>query len=247
MTLDYNRSRASPSYLQAYPVPPRNRQPPIEPLLAPHPVNNVYEYGLVTSPASPLESTSRSISLLPTGEPGRHRFGKDNYAFVDDDTPMDNPNWYTVEIALPFVSQKTAAESGDWWDEAFELMPTVWTPLFHITHEIALSVTLSYDNDGNEKRFHDRLSMRVPVTMVHTLPPMPAQRELESALPTILNAALLKENSYALPAYSQLYDEEGERKIDYSIPLPLYEPQKVSTTVLDEESEAYTKVDKPTI
>jgi hypothetical protein len=241
----YNRSRASPSYLEAYPVPPRNRQPPIEPLLAPHPVNNVYEYGLATSPANPLESTSRAISLLPPGESGRHQFGKENYAFADDDMPKDNPDWYTVEIALPFVSQMTTADTGSWWDEAFELFPTVWTPLFHITHEITLSVTLSYDNEDDGKRFYDRLTMRVPITMVHTLPPTPSLTESEHTLPVLLNAAALK-NSYALPAYSQLYDEEGERKIDYSIPLPLYEPPKAST-IPNEESDIDTKVVKSTI
>lgn len=33
-----------------------------------------------------------------------------------------------------------------------------------------------------------------------------------------------------LPAYSQLFDSNGDRKIDYSVPLPLYTPQLPPST-----------------
>jgi hypothetical protein len=33
-----------------------------------------------------------------------------------------------------------------------------------------------------------------------------------------------------LPVYSQLYDFNGQRKIDYSTPLPLYSPRSTTET-----------------
>ncbi|KAK2466738.1 hypothetical protein APHAL10511_000996 [Amanita phalloides] len=236
------RSSASASYLEAYPVPPRDRQPPNEPLLTPHPVGNVYEYGLAISPAKPLDASIRAISFLPPGESGRHCFGKDNYAFTDDSVPNDNPDWYTIEVSLPFASQQTIVDASDWCTEPVELLPSMRTPLFQIAHEVTLRVTLSYDDDANRNRFHDRLTMKVPVTMVNVLPPMPSQRELHSVSPSPVPHEASGMNPYPLPAYSQLYDEEGDRKIDYSVPLPLYAPPNIN-----EESETNVKITKPSL
>ncbi|KAF8629994.1 hypothetical protein AX15_003165 [Amanita polypyramis BW_CC] len=240
------RSLPSSSYLETYPVPPKNRQPPNEPLLARHPVGNIYDYGIVTVPSQSLASGSHITSFLPAEEPGRHRFPKYNYSFTDDSAHSDNPDWYTIEIGLPFVSQKTIIESEDWWSGVVELQPSMRTPLFDLTHQVALSVTLSYDGEADQEPPHDRLTMRVPITMVHTLPPVSVQGRLASTLlssPFTMPRTMPPMNPYTLPAYSQLYDKEGERKIDYSIPLPLYEPPNTlsSTILVNEESSTNTK------
>jgi hypothetical protein len=229
-----------------YPVPPKERQPPDEPLLLPHPLGNMYEHGLAVPPLERSESTSRITSFLPPDEPGSYRFAKNNYAFAGDATAKDRPDWYTMEIAMPFVTERTVDDDAlDWLTDKVELQPTVWTPLFHITHEIALSVTLSYDQDGGENRLYDRLSISVPIRLVHALPPSQIQRSplhyTQPSTPAMRAPCL---GSYTLPAYSQLYDEEGERRIDYSIPLPLYEPPS-TTSLVDEESETRVKIIKP--
>ncbi|KAM6500325.1 hypothetical protein JOM56_003339 [Amanita muscaria] len=215
------RSRPSAAYMNTFPVPPKERQPPNEPLLSPHPVNSLYEYGLAIPLAERPESMTRITSFLPPGESGRHCFGKKNYAFGDDTVAKGNPNWYTIEITLPFATEKTASAGQKMWCDKIELQSSVSSPLLHITHEVALSVTLSYDLDDKENRSYDRLSIRVPINLVRALPVVTALPYSDSSVPTLPMSTM---PSYILPAYSQLYDEEGERKIDYSTPLPLYQP-----------------------
>ncbi|KAF8637414.1 hypothetical protein AX17_002909 [Amanita inopinata Kibby_2008] len=253
------RLHASGTYLKTYPLPPNSQQPPNEPLIAPHPISVIYECGFAASSESPADVATRTTSLLPRDETGRSILTGNNYAFAEDAVPCENPNWYTVEITIPFESGKIAGSDIDRdWMDAAELRPSMSTPLFSVSHEVSLSVTCSYDMPGTDaKQVTERLSFKIPIDLVRVLvPPVPAHGNMipPSMLATSSHLQIMPTlpaiPPCILPAYSQLYDRDGERKIDYSIPLPLYEPQdalpSTSTSFLDLSDEG-SQVSKSTL
>jgi len=83
---------------------------------------------------------------------------------------------------------------------------------------------LSYDmRKGAEAK--EKLSFKIPLTFANIAPviPPPSPPRFDSTVETTPFPST--SSSPLLPAYSQLYDCNGERKIDYSVPLPLYTPR----------------------
>lgn len=84
---------------------------------------------------------------------------------------------------------------------------------------------LSYDEPtGTEAK--EKLTFKIPLTFANVAPVIPPP----SSPVFLLNDSTVEipspsSSSSPLPAYSQLYDRNGERKIDYSVPLPLYTPR----------------------
>ncbi|PFH54147.1 hypothetical protein AMATHDRAFT_437 [Amanita thiersii Skay4041] len=240
------RCRPSNTYLAMYPVPPKNRQPPNEPLLEPNPISDIYECGFASMGGSSSDVDARTVSFLPPDESGKYQFSKGNYVFADDATPREVPTWYTMEITVPFITQKAAnvKDTQEWLDAA--LLPSITTPLYNITHEVAFSITCSYDVPGTEgESLNECFVFRIPIFMVHAPPTMPIPRCLTPppslcASRMMSDASSVPVSSQTLPPYSQLYDYNGERKIDYSIPLPLYEPSHgmPSSSLIDLEADA---------
>ncbi|KAF8954604.1 hypothetical protein BDZ97DRAFT_1676423 [Flammula alnicola] len=229
------RYRPSSAFLSRFPLPPKDMQPPNRPLRDPHPISSIYDVGLYVS-SSNSESVCRTFSLLPAEESGQYKLAADNYVFSGDAVPGGTQSWYTMDTTVPFV-RRTA--SGSWgkydseeveheglqWAGAKALRPSGNSPLYSALHELAVSLTCTYDLEGQGGRVaREKLSFKVPVTFARV-----AHRAAAAARATAASA----ESATALvnlPVYSQLYDSNGERRIDYSTPLPLYTPRSDAIT-----------------
>jgi hypothetical protein len=225
-------------------------QPPHAPLLNPHPLSAIYEVGLFVSPIR-SESVCRTFSLLPPEESGTYTLPGENYAFVNDVPTYSNApqTWYTMDTSVPFAHSAGGAERWGKYDDAEtefqglqwagekELRPSTSSPLYSALHELVVSLTCTYDLEGKGgKVAREKLSFKVPVTFARVAP------RLGEAAESLTSAAL--------PVYSQLYDANGERRIDYSTPLPLYTPRMEkegdeSDALLDDEDEVIPAISSP--
>lgn len=179
------------------------------------------------------ESVSRTFSLLPPDESGMYRLAEDNYVFSNDAAPRPEgapQTWYTMDTSIPFVQSTGGAEcwgkydtdevefQGLQWAGLKDLRPSTGSPLYSVVHELSVSLTCTYDLEPpSGKVAREKLGFKVPVTFARVAPRIQAAAAGD-ALP--------------LPVYSQLYDINGERKIDYSTPLPLYTPKLESEPLL---------------
>ncbi|KAF9484654.1 hypothetical protein BDN70DRAFT_797148 [Pholiota conissans] len=233
------RYRPSSSYLARYPLPSKRLQPPNTPLRNPHPLSSIYDVGLYVSP-SHSESVCRTFSLLPPEESGLYTLAPENYVFTYDAASATGASqtWYTMDTSVPFVHSAGGIERWGGHDEAEveyqglqwagekELRPSTSSPLYSALHELAVSLTCTYDLEGKGgKVATEKLSFKVPVTFARVAPRL--GEEEDSSTSSVV--------STALPVYSQLYDANGERRIDYSTPLPVYTPRKEKP---ESESEA---------
>ena len=174
------------------------------------------------------ESSSRTFSIMPSNESGNFKLEEDNYIFKDD-RKEEIPTWYTINTALPFDKGSNAGFEADGivpWSDGVGLRPSTCGPLLSVHHQVAVSLTISYDLElGGVAK--EKLNFKIPVTFANVAPVNPSR----SPPPFLGLAANNSEASSTpstptpLPAYSQLYDQNGERKIDYSVPLPLYTPK----------------------
>lgn len=226
-------------------------QPPNVPLLDAHPASYIYDVGLFT-PDQPSECAGRMFSLLPAEESGKYALDDQNYVFASDATPGVLQTWYTMDMTLPFVQHST----GRWgkydsleaehealeWAGPKELRPTSTSPLYSVTHEVSISLTCTYDLKGKDGPVaRERLSFKVPLTFGKVAPRLVWASVLvdtsENA-PTLI-AAPGPPGAANLPAYTELYDADGERRVDYSTPLPLYTPRSsaasLSTTSVESQ------------
>ncbi|KAF8891216.1 hypothetical protein BD779DRAFT_1610576 [Infundibulicybe gibba] len=233
------RAIPSSSYLARYPVPPSIHQPPHEPLRDAHPIASIYDMGLYVSPGR-SNSNARSFSLLPPEETGKYTLSGDNYVFANDAAPIETPTWYTLEAAIPITHCSTIRDKSSDWAGPPVKRPTSSGPLFGIGHELAISLTCTYDIPSSRETASERLSFTVPLRFAEVAPPPPPPRGItpppshdpalvSEALSSSPSLPLLIPYAQSLPAYSSLYDSNGDRKIDYSIPLPLYTPKITST------------------
>ncbi|KIM48768.1 hypothetical protein M413DRAFT_85695 [Hebeloma cylindrosporum] len=239
------RYRPTRAYLSRFPVPAKDLQPPNVPLLEPHPVSFIYDAGLFSSSPS-SECATRTFSLLPAEESGKYKLDDQNYVFAGDATPGALPTWYTMDTTLPFVQRSTsrwakydsdeAEHEALEWAGPKELRPTSSGPLYSVTHEVSISLTCTYDLKGKGGPVvRERLSFKVPLTFGKVAPRLvwaPVLVDSSENAP-ILTPAPGSSGAPNLPAYTELYDADGERRVDYSTPLPLYTPRSstsLSTT-----------------
>lgn len=239
LTIPPLRHKPSTTFLSKYPLPSKDMQPPNLPLLDPHPMSGIYDVGLYVSKQH-SESICRTFTLLPPGESGKYQLADNNYVFAKDAEQGENPTWYTMETRIPFVHlsrAKSDLETEEWAGPAF-IRPSSSSPLFSVSHEISLSLTFSYDVAGSQERVQERLNFRVPLSFGSYLP---ASR----SVPSSPVGGATRDLPLALPSYSQLYDSNGERKIDYSIPLPRYTPKDGSPPTQLEVESSISSIEKP--
>ena len=229
------RHRASPEYVRRYPIPPPSQQPPNQPLKDAHPVSSVFDAGLYIF-TNPEVSVSRSFSLLPPGESTSHMLGDANYPFVNDADYTDPPTWYTIETTLPLLQcQRRDPSKG--WAGSFVVRPSASSPLMSVRHEVSVELVCIYDVPGSEEPAKERLTFYVPVQFARFATTFPQRGSTPPLLPcNIIDTSvtpslspLVPYTHINLPAYSQLFDHNGDRKIDYSVPLPLYTRSAAST------------------
>jgi hypothetical protein len=219
-----SRCRPSPSYIAQYPVPPKEMQPPILPLNDSHPINYIHPEFFS---ANLTETSTRSFSLISDTGTGRFLLDENNYIFKDDRNEVV-PTWYTINVTLPFDNSGTTSFDTDGtfaWTDFVGLRASTCEPLFNVYHELAISLSMRYDLE-NGGAVQEKLSFKVPMTFANVAP----RTASPSANITSVGGSIVVPNgsspsSPSLPAYSQLYHRNGERKIDYSVPLPLYTPK----------------------
>ncbi|EDR07259.1 uncharacterized protein LACBIDRAFT_298980 [Laccaria bicolor S238N-H82] len=220
------RIRPSPAYLTSFPLPPAPMQPPNLPLRDPHPISTLYDLSILhASSSGNAEAITRSFSLLPRGDDGTYKLSSDNYAFIDDFKLSSDatPTWYTMETHVPFAQLSSASvdEEQESWAGEPVIRESAAGALWVVWHDLKVDVTFLYDLDGGEKA-RETLGFSVPLRFGREAP----LRSLDSTT-TPLSPPSLSHLKATLPPYSQLYDSNGDRKIDYSVPLPLYTPPKL--------------------
>ncbi|KAJ3487665.1 hypothetical protein NLJ89_g11689 [Agrocybe chaxingu] len=230
------RYRPSAAYLSRYPLPSKRRQPPNYPLREPHPVSSIYDVGLFVPPKF-SECICRTFSIMPANERGKYKLPNDNYPFAEDAENGPSGSWYTIDTTVPFVQQSPAHADRECieWAGMPDLRPSLTSPLFTVSHEVTIALTCTYDlEDGGVAT--ENLSFRIPLSFARVAPkldPVGLRALLFQGVITGTSSSLqtsqlpnIKEPaSFTLPAYSQLYDSSGERKVDHSMPLPLYTPR----------------------
>ncbi|KAI0797576.1 hypothetical protein C8Q75DRAFT_728852 [Abortiporus biennis] len=230
------RYRSSPSsaYMAAFPVPSRKEQPPNKPLLSPHPVQTVYELGLASLPQT-NHVLSRTFSILSEDVSGRYMLSGDGYIFAQDAASGQETSWFSMKTSVPITGNADDRQGDDSWKYIRRLRETSQSPLFGVSHRMHITLMCTYDlTEGeNPKRAKERLQFSIPLHFVHLAPSSPMSSRSSSPPPSVIVPGStsyvdlpLPSLPYAqsLPAYSQLFDSNGDRKIDYSIPLPLYTP-----------------------
>jgi len=218
------------------PLPRRSQQPPNLPLRSAHPYSAVYDLGLCFHDTT--GAATRSCSLSPSGEYITHSLGGDNYPFVNDIYQSSSAAWYTLEVKVPFINcgpEDACRHDLSDGDGCPTLHPSISSPLATVRHEISIHLSCSYGLPDCDEVAEDVLDFSIPIRFARFSADHHA-RPLQAGLPAgglALPLSSLCEQS--LPAYSQLFDRNGDPKVDYSVPLPLYTPRSCdySTIRLD--------------
>ncbi|KAF7793274.1 hypothetical protein EIP86_004385 [Pleurotus ostreatoroseus] len=229
---EHHRTVPNASYRARYPMPPSSQQPPTKKLLHPHPVHALYQMGM-TAKACEEHVLSRTFSLLPDDVAGQYKVAGDGYIFENEKQAQQT--WFSLSTSVSLASSNPIADSDD-WKYARSKRPTADSPLLNVSHRMYMSLTCTYDvSDGEQATQH--LRFHIPLRFVRIPPFSPLKSR--SLSPSISDVAtepnphassvidLLPPSApyaHILPAYSQLFHSNGDRKIDYSFPLPRYTP-----------------------
>ncbi|KAF7363651.1 hypothetical protein MSAN_01022300 [Mycena sanguinolenta] len=209
------RATDASEYQARFPVPSQECQPPNKPLCRPHHMSDMYTLGLFLAPSHPKKSMRCTTSMLPAGETGVFQLTGDTRIFSND-----------------AVGGRRDVEE---WEGSLKVRPSTTSPLYDVSHSLKLTVRCEYEmSDGSEPAVAD-LAFTLPLTFGRVAPPLPP--------PDILYSMSLVDGVYPpmpsllpyganLPAYSQLFDSRGNRKLD-STPLPLYTPRSSTDSPVD--------------
>lgn len=205
-------------------------------------MQSIYEMGFSPIPL-PRQVLTRSFSLLPEDHSRRFVLAGDGYIFEEESDTTD-VTWYSMNTGIAVAKERETQDEKD-WKQTRVLRASGHSPFFSVQHQITLSLKCTYDlTEGeNPERLTRHLSFKLPIRFVRT-PPMAARSHSPSPSSCSSLVSLADTCSgpstptstcdfppshlpykKSLPAYSQLYDSNGDRKIDYSIPLPLYTPR----------------------
>ncbi|KAK0503524.1 hypothetical protein EDD18DRAFT_1138184 [Armillaria luteobubalina] len=223
------RYRPSAEYRTRFPLPSDSEQPPNVPLRSCHRLGYLYD-GFYSPPINDEASHVRTFSLLPSEENGEYQLGDHNYVFAHN-VPGETPIWYTLQTSIPFVPDPDIKqdESSDFIGAA-SLRPSGSSPLLTFRHEVCISLIVTYDLPDQNQQATETLTFAIPLRFAHVPPPPPPSAH---SSPLILSQSMIIPSAEslpaissaysetALPAYSQLFYSNGDRKPD-SIPLPLY-------------------------
>ena len=171
-------------------------------------------------------STTRSFSLLDPSNSGKYVVSGGGHVFVHDPpvgnarTGSPSENWYVLEASIPLAQQPHEVD----WAGPRTRHISENSPLFSVHHMMHIGLQCAYEHPDGEVVYerlhfslpmqHVRASARVVVSAVDYSETLEGATEHQKSVPY----------SQSLPAYSQLFHANGERKIDYSIALPLYKP-----------------------
>lgn len=199
---------------------------------------------------TPLQIIDRSFSLNPEECSGLYQLSGTGYIFAPvAQATASTCTWYAMEPTIPFARQG-AGQDGQQRDWAGEptLRASGTSPLFAVRHQVHLSMMCTYDVDGDRaKRVIAKLQFVIPIQFVRkraeviSLRPMleisPMHSRCSSSddsgpsstVESPVSSVAPHYYANTLPAYSQLFDANGDRKLDYS--LPVYTPYSPSSSV----------------
>jgi len=248
-------------YLGRFPLPSSSEQPPHKPLLHPNAVKSLFDLGL-TYPQT-THNLVRTFPLAPDDATWRYHVAGDGYIFAEDASeaqsqPRNEINgltWFQMHTKVAFGTTAGDENHSD-WKARCRLRPSGHSPLFAVSHRLHVTLHCTYDlTEGeNSERATEKLTFEIPLRFVRSPPaatstsrpssPAPSSRSpWSSTLTLFAGSTSLPPPSlpYAqtLPAYSQLFDFNGDRKIDYSVPLPLYTPRPVGDVKIDPSSVSF--------
>lgn len=229
-------------------VPPSLQQPPSAPLRDAHPVHTLYDVGLLGTLDSSQSSSTRSFSLLDPSNSGKYVISGGGRVFVHDSPVGDeacspSENWYVLEVGVPLAREPHELD----WAGPRTRHISEDSPLFTVHHVMHVALQCAYEHPDGEivyERLHFSLPMRhVRVHGAVVSSAVDSTQTLEG----VMEQKKSSPYGQSLPAYSQLFHSNGERKIDHSIPLPLYEPPpSVSSSLFDFATDQSGDVRKPT-
>ncbi|KAG2157487.1 hypothetical protein DEU56DRAFT_22471 [Suillus clintonianus] len=224
------RSTTSLDYVARYMVPPRAQQPPCCPLRNAHSVHTLYDVGLLMIPYPSKSSSTRSFSLFDPSNSGTYIISGDGRIFSHDSPEGDattrspSENWYVLETDVPLAQKPYQL---DWAGPRIRRISEN-SPLFTVCHMMHVGLRCVYEQPDGEV-VCERLHFSLPMQLVRVAAPLtsPATDCTVDGPVELQKSASYSQN---LPAYSQLFYSNGERKIDYSTPLPLYEPPQSASS-----------------
>ncbi|KAG8748682.1 hypothetical protein FRC10_000073 [Ceratobasidium sp. 414] len=190
-------------YINTFPVPPQSEQPPHEPLLSPHPWHSLYALGLVVRHDSAVAWTR--YTHLIAGDRVRFKPSLGGLELNDEWAKMDT----TVSID-PTTRKSHPKPKG-----ARQLVPTVFTPYMRVKHEIRVGLSLTYippEGAADRTPIRQMAHATVPLSFTVTSLWSPSGSSSESSSPT--SSQSVSSSAPYLPAYSQLFHDNGERRED---------------------------------
>lgn len=229
------RTKPSNAYLARFSLPPESSQPPNQPLLISHPLHTLFVVGMLGTYVERRAAIERSFSLLPKGESGAYQLAGDGYIFTPDrdlqpEDDRSGPSWYAIDPTVHVSSRGSmASDKGetlrDWAGDCV-FRETGLSPLFTTRHEVRVTLFCTYDIEGDpSNRVAARLRFTVPIlfSRVSKRPPIPEltptlSPRSNSSCSISTTSSLSPYYARTLPAYSQLFEPNGDRKIDYSLP-----------------------------
>lgn len=215
------RKNLSRDDVDQYPIPPQSHQPPRVPLRNPHPIHTLYDTGFLGTFGP---SAKRSFSILAPTESGRYIISGDGHIFTLGCSSSPEDNWYSLETKIPILTEPCLRD----WAGTRKRRITESSPLFSVEHYMHVVICCEYDLADAGETILERLHFSLPMRHVNVPEvTIPSGNTMENQCEDVR-----KNSPYTqtLPAYSQLFHSNGEQKLDYSIPLPLYEPPSASSS-----------------
>lgn len=204
-----------------YPIPSQSHQPPRVPLRNPHPIRTLYDSGFLGTFGS---SVKRSFSLLSPAESGRYVISGDSHIFTQGHSPSPEDGWYILETKISIFTEPYSRD----WAGTRKRRITESSPLFSVEHYLHVVIRCEYDLADSGETILERLHFSLPMSHVNVPEAtIPSRNTMENRCEDVRKNLPYTQT---LPAYSQLFHSNGERKLDSSTPLPLYEPPSASSS-----------------
>lgn len=184
----------------------------------PHPIHTLYDAAFLGTFGS---SVKRSFSILAPTESGRYVISGDGHIFAQ--SPSSEDSWYVLETKIPIFGVPYLRD----WAGTRKRRITESSPLFSVEHYMHVVICCEYDLADSAESILERLHFSLPMRHVNVPEIAVAPRnavgdqceDVRKTLPCMRSP----------PAYSRLFHSNGEQKLDYLIPLPLYEPPSASS------------------
>ena len=184
---------------------------------------------------------TRTVALVPEDASGYYAITGDGYIFTQE-ADRDHA-WFNLSTHVPLAAAQPNVTD---WKECRTIRTSAQSPFLSVSHRMYVTLSCTYDmtDGGFPERVTEHLRFHVPLKFVKI--PCGSPHSSRSSTPTLVgHARASSEESGAmgcvdslvdlpllsapyaasLPPYSHLYYANGDRKIDYSIPLPLYTPR----------------------